>query len=81
MALNVAVQMDPIESIDIAGNSTFALMLEAQRRGHSLFYYQPKALALEDGRLSAHGQDVTLRDERGNHATLGRTAARRSRHL
>jgi glutathione synthase len=49
MALNVAVQMDPIESIDIAGDSTFALMLEAQRRGHKLFYYQPRALALEDG--------------------------------
>jgi glutathione synthase len=72
MALSVAVQMDPIETIDIAGDSTFALMLEAERRGHSLFYYLPKALALEDGKLTAHGQDVSVRDERGNHATLGK---------
>ena len=43
MKLRVAVQMDPIESIDITGDSTFAIMLEAQSRGHDLFYYQPKA--------------------------------------
>ena len=46
MGLKVAVQMDPIQSINIAGDSTFAMMLEAQRRGHHLFYYQTKALAL-----------------------------------
>ena len=71
MTLNVAVQMDPIGQIDIAGDSTFALMLEAQRRGHPLFYYEPKALALRDGRLLARGCDVTVRDEPGNHASLG----------
>ena len=66
------MQMDPIETIDISGDSTFALMLEAQARGHKLFYYLPRALALEDGTLTAHGQDVSLRDESGNHATLGK---------
>ena len=58
MKLRVAVQMDPIESIDIAGDSTFAIMLEAQARGHELFYYQPKALALKGRTLSATGQPV-----------------------
>ena len=71
MTLTVAVQMDPIERITIKGDSTFALMLEAQRRGHELFYYRPQALALRDGILSARGSDVTVRDEPGNHATVG----------
>jgi len=71
MGLKVAVQMDPIESINIAGDSTFAMMLEAQRRGHHLFYYQTKALALGEGSLFASGNDVTVRDEKGNHFTLG----------
>jgi len=69
--MQVAVQMDPIETINILGDSTFALMLEAERRGHRLFYYQPAALALRDGHLSAEGRDVTVRDERGRHAELG----------
>jgi glutathione synthase len=63
--------MDPIGSINIAGDSTFALKLEAQNRGHSLFYYETKTLALMDGRLFASGSDVTVRDEPGNHATVG----------
>jgi glutathione synthase len=71
MGLKVAVQMDPIESIDISGDSTFALMLEAQARGHSLFYYQTKTLAYEHGTLSAYGQDVTVQDVKGAHASLG----------
>ena len=71
MPMNIAVQMDPIETINIVGDSTFALMLECQRRGHRLFYYQPGALALRDGRLSAEGRDVTVRDEVGRHAELG----------
>jgi glutathione synthase len=71
MTLTVAVQMDPIERITIKGDSTFALMLEAQRRGHELFYYRPQALALRDGVLSARGSAVTVRDEPGNHATVG----------
>jgi glutathione synthase len=67
MPLRVAVQTDPIESFNIKGDSTFALMLEAQARGHSLFYYLPKTLALEGGRLFAYGHDVTVKDVVGNH--------------
>ena len=70
MTLNTAVQMDPIGQINVAGDSTFALMLEAQARGHRQFYYEPKTLALRDGRLMASGCDVTVRDEPGNHAVL-----------
>ena len=51
MTLKIAVQMDPIEAIDIAGDSTFALMLEAQMRGHDLFEYHADTLALRDGKL------------------------------
>ncbi len=71
MTLSVAIQMDPIQSIDIDGDSTFALALEAQARGHSLFYYLPKNLSLNDGVVVARGQDLTVRREQGNHATLG----------
>ncbi len=67
MTLKIAVQMDPIEAIDIAGDSTFALMLEAQARGHELFEYHADTLALRDGALSASGADVQVRDEVGKH--------------
>jgi glutathione synthase len=67
MGLKVAVQMDPVETIDITGDSTFALMLEAQARGHEVFVYQPDALALSNGSLSATGNVVKLRDEVGRH--------------
>ena len=67
MTLKIAVQMDPIEAIDIAGDSTFALMLEAQSRGHELFEYHADTLALRDGKLSATGADVKVRDEAGRH--------------
>ena len=63
--------MDPIASINIRGDSTFALMLEAQARGHRLFYYQPAALALRDGSLFATGHDVRVADEVGAHYRLG----------
>jgi len=69
MSLAVAVQMDPISTIDIAGDSTFALMLEAQRRGHTLFHYHVKSLALREGMLTARGEMVKVRDEKGNHFT------------
>ncbi len=69
MSLAVAVQMDPISAIDIAGDSTFALMLEAQRRGHTLFHYHVKSLALREGMLTARGEMVKVRDEKGNHFT------------
>ncbi len=71
MALNVAVQMDPIERINIRGDSTFALLLEAQRRGDSLFYYTPDRLVLRDGKVSAAVRPVKVRDTAGDHFTLG----------
>ena len=71
MPLKIAVQMDPIERINIRGNSTFALLLEAQRRGHALAYYTPDRLALTGGQLVANVQDLKVRDEVGNHFTLG----------
>jgi len=71
MALKVAVQMDPIQTLNITGDSTFAMMLEAQKRGHELFYYQTKTLALGGNSLFATGSDVKVRDEKGNHFTLG----------
>src|SRR4051812_23767531 len=69
--LSVAVQMDPIERINIRGDSTFALLLEAQARGHALTYYTPDRLAQIGGRVFAAVQPVTVRDEVGNHFTLG----------
>ncbi len=71
MPLQIAVQMDPIETVNIKGDSTFAMMLAAQTRGHRLFYYRTQTLALVGGTLWASGQDVTVRDEPGNHAALG----------
>jgi glutathione synthase len=71
MALTVAVQMDPIERIKIRGDSTFALMLEAERRGHRLIYYTPDTLAMRDGEVFATVRPITVRDVEGDHFTLG----------
>ena len=71
MKLNVAVQMDPIARINIRGDSTFALLLEAQKRGHGLSYYTPDKLSLRGGELVAPAQHLTVRDEIGDHFTLG----------
>ena len=71
MSLAVAIQMDPIGSIDITGDTSFALMLEAQSRGHSLWYYTPDRLSLDEGRIEAVGQSLVLRDVLGDHATVG----------
>jgi glutathione synthase len=71
MGLSVAVQMDPIERIRIAGDSTFALLLEAQRRGHDIAYYTPNRLAQRDGTVFATVQPLTVRDQQGDHFTLG----------
>ena len=71
MTLNVAVQMDPIERINIRGDSTFALLLEAQARGFALSYYTPDRLALRDGKVSASVQPLAVRDKAGDHFTLG----------
>ena len=71
MTLNVAVQMDHISKISIAGDSTFALMLEAERRGHTLHHYTPERLALRDGRVEARTEPMKVRDLKGDHFTLG----------
>jgi glutathione synthase len=71
MPLRVACQMDPIERIDIRGDSTFAILLEAQRRGHKIFYYTPPNLALEDGQLLARGHTLRVADTEGAHYQLG----------
>jgi glutathione synthase len=71
MALTVAIQMDPIEKIDIMGDSTFALALEAQARGHDLLYYGPRDLSFRDGMVSARTRPLTVRHVKGDHFTLG----------
>ena len=71
MKLNVAVQMDPIARINIRGDSTFALLLEAQKRGHGLSYYTPDKLSLRGEELVAPVQVLSVRDEPGDHFTLG----------
>ena len=73
MALNVAVQMDPIDKINIAGDSTFALLLEARARGHKLLYYTPDKLSLSEGRVVAAAAPLEVRDVKGEHFTLGGT--------
>jgi glutathione synthase len=70
-SLRVAVQMDPIETINIDGDSTFALMLEAQSRGHKLWHYHVRDLALRGGRVTAWARPITLRREYGNHYSFG----------
>ncbi|MEM1038083.1 MAG: glutathione synthase [Pseudomonadota bacterium] len=72
MPLSVAVQMDHISTIDITGDSTFALMLEAKRRGHSLFHYEVDALTMRDGEVFTSGADVDVRDTKSDHYTLGK---------
>ena len=74
MSLTIAVQMDPIERINIRGNSTFALLLEAQKRGHGIAYYTPDRLALRDARVFATVQPLKVRDQPGDHFTLGEPA-------
>jgi glutathione synthase len=71
MSLAVAIQMDPIERIDIDADSTFVLALEAQRRGHGLFHYLPSDLTYAHGRVLAKARPLEVRRERGNHCTLG----------
>lgn len=70
MALKVAFQMDPIQGIDIKGDSSFALLLEAQERGHDIFYYTPGNLSLKDGRIVAKGETLKVDDTPGAHYRL-----------
>lgn len=75
MPLKVAFQMDPIDKIDIKGDSTFALILEAQARGYEVFYYTPDRLAMRDGNVFAFGHSLKVQDKDGEHFELsnGRT--------
>jgi len=74
MGLRAAFQMDPIEHINIAGDSTFALMLEGQRRGHELHYYTPPDLAMRDGCILAKTRRIQVTDRAGEHYALGEAA-------
>ena len=71
MGLKVAIQMDPIGTVDIDADSTFRLALEAQARGHALFFYEVPDLTWNGGRIEATGHDLTVQKVQGAHATLG----------
>ena len=71
MPLKVAVQMDHISTVQIAGDTTFALCLEAQARGHELFHYTPDRLSMRGGAVSARVEPLSVRDVKGDHYTLG----------
>lgn len=71
MPLTVAIQMDPIEAVNITADSTFALALEAEARGHSLLYYGPKQLSFRDGVVVATVRPLSVRPVKGDHFTLG----------
>jgi glutathione synthase len=71
MGLKVAVQMDPLEAVNIEGDTTFLMLETAQARGHELFVYTPDRLALEDGVVTARGRAVTVQRVKGDHAKFG----------
>ena len=71
MSKKIAFQMDPIESVDINGDSSFHLALEAQARGHDIYYHTPDMLAFQNGKVTAKGQKMQLSCEQGNHVDLG----------
>ncbi len=78
MGLSIAIQMDPVESLQIASDSTFALGLEAQRRGHNLWYYTPNRLSLDESVVVACGHDLTFVDTIAEaHFSLGEMSRRR----
>ncbi|MEJ0066716.1 MAG: glutathione synthase [Caulobacteraceae bacterium] len=76
MPLQVAIQMDPIERVNIDSDTTFLLMLEAQTRGHGLFIYAADKLALDDGKVLARGRGANLRAVKGDHHTSGEAEVR-----
>jgi glutathione synthase len=76
MPLQVAIQMDPVEGINIDTDTTFLLMLEAQTRGHGLWVYTPDVLSQEDGRIFARGRPLNLRAVKGDHHDLGQMEVR-----
>jgi glutathione synthase len=71
MTLQVAIQMDPIESVNISADSTFVLALEAQKRGYSLYHYLPRKLSFREGRVTAQARSLKVRREQGKHYELG----------
>jgi glutathione synthase len=71
MGLKVAVQMDPLEAVNIEGDTTFLMLETAQARGHELFVYTPDRLAMEDGVVTARGRPVTVQRVKGDHAKFG----------
>ncbi|HYM33542.1 MAG TPA: glutathione synthase [Candidatus Cybelea sp.] len=75
MSLTVAIQMDPLENINIDADSTFALAMEAQGRGHRLYHYLPRKLSLDRGKVSAWARPLEVRRVKGDHFTLGAEAA------
>lgn len=72
MSLGVALQMDPVETVDINADSTFALGLEAEKRGHKLYHYDVNDLSFQDGKVTAYARALTLRREQGNHFSFGK---------
>ena len=70
MSKKIAFQMDPMESVNIDADSSFHLAMEAQARGHEIYYHTPGRLAFENGKVTAKGQKMLLRRERGNHVDL-----------
>jgi glutathione synthase len=76
MSLKVAVQMDHISTVNITGDTTFALSLEAQKRGHELYHYTPDRLSMRDGVVSARVEKMEVRDIKGDHYTLGEPVRR-----
>ena len=73
--LKVAIQMDPLDGIDINGDSSFALLLEAQSRGHRLYHYLPKDLTFKDGAVSAFASSVSVQRNEGDHFKMGDPAS------
>src|SRR3954447_4515535 len=73
MPLKIAVQMDHVSTVSIAGDTSFALSLQAQRRGHKLFHYTPDRLSMLGGKVFARVEAMQVRDEKGNHFSLGET--------
>ena len=71
MSLAVAIQMDPLEGVNIDADTTFALALEAQGRGHGLYHYLPRDLHYRNGRVLAKARPFEVRRVRGDHATFG----------
>src|SRR6185369_5447666 len=71
MSLAVAIQMDHVSTVDIEADSTFALALEAQRRGHALFHYLPSDLSFREHRILARAQPMKVKREKGKHYELG----------